>query len=150
MLYMFSSRCLLITVLTISFLNLQTSTAYLSREPGDDHRAGEILDVTAQRSVHLVMNDDNTPKLEHSPEESRMADASEDETVYQNKFRLTTICIALSLTVFISALSNTIIATAIPTITAAFDSYEDIGWCSSGELITVSAAHVSRPKIHMY
>ena len=96
------------------------------------------------------MEDDRTSKLHESTENAAGVDAGEDGTIYQDKLRLTTICIALSLTVFISALSNTIIATAIPTITAAFDSYEDIGWYSSGELITVRATRPSQSRIWMY
>ena len=68
---------------------------------------------------------------------------TEDESMYPSGLRLATICLALSTAVFIAALSNTIIATAIPRITDAFDSYDDIGWYSSGELITVSASPVA-------
>ena len=59
------------------------------------------------------------------------------EPVYPTGVRLALICLALCATVFLVALSNTIIATAIPSITSAFDSYSDVGWYSSGEFITV-------------
>ncbi|KAK4546951.1 hypothetical protein LTR36_001683 [Oleoguttula mirabilis] len=67
------------------------------------------------------------------------APGGDDNTVYPTGARLALLCIALCSSVFIVALSNTIISTAIPTITSVFNSYDDIGWYSSGELITACA-----------
>jgi MFS family permease len=66
-------------------------------------------------------------------------DDEEDEAAYPTGTGLLFLCIALVVSVFIVALSNTIIATAVPTITSAFNSYKDIGWYSAGELITATA-----------
>ncbi len=46
--------------------------------------------------------------------------------------------IALCMSVFLVALDNTIITTAIPKITDDFDSLDDIGWYGSGKSLHVS------------
>nr|GAT55040.1 major facilitator superfamily transporter [Mycena chlorophos] len=65
--------------------------------------------------------------------------ASEDDIVYPEGLKLTLITIALCLAVFLVALDNTIIATAIPKITAQFDSLDDVGWYGSAYLLTTAA-----------
>ena len=60
-----------------------------------------------------------------------------DESAYPHGIRLAVIIAALAMNVFIVALSNTIIATAIPTVASAFEAFDDIAWYSSSELITV-------------
>ena len=46
--------------------------------------------------------------------------------------------IALCMSVFLVALDNTIITTAIPKITDDFNSLDDIGWYGSGKSLHVS------------
>ncbi|OGM45261.1 hypothetical protein ABOM_006457 [Aspergillus bombycis] len=57
-------------------------------------------------------------------------------SVYPSGLKLALIFWALCLTVFLVALDQTIIATAIPTITSQFHSVEDIGWYGSIFLLT--------------
>lgn len=52
--------------------------------------------------------------------------------------------IALCLSVFLVALDNTIIATAIPKITTQFNSLNDVGWYGSGER-TIPASLLAKP-----
>ena len=57
--------------------------------------------------------------------------SSVEETAYPTGIKLLAITIALCLAVFLVALDQTIIATAIPRITDEFDSVQDIGWYGS-------------------
>jgi len=52
----------------------------------------------------------------------------DEEIVYPNGLVLAAIVLALCLAVFLVALDQTIIATAIPRITDRFQSVKDIGW----------------------
>jgi len=54
-----------------------------------------------------------------------------EEIVYPKGFKLVAIVLALCLAVFLVALDQTIIATAIPRITDRFNSVSDIGWYGS-------------------
>ena len=63
----------------------------------------------------------------------------EDEIEYPSGVKLFVISIALCLSVFLVALDNTIIATAIPKITDRFNSLGDVGWYGSAYLLTTCA-----------
>lgn len=56
----------------------------------------------------------------------------EDGSEYPSGLRLGLISLALCLSVFLMALDNSIIATAIPKITDKFHSLGDVGWYGSG------------------
>lgn len=60
----------------------------------------------------------------------------EDGVEYPKALELGLITLALCLSVFLMALDNSIIATAIPKITDQFQSIPDIGWYGSGKLAT--------------
>ncbi|KAF8176729.1 major facilitator superfamily domain-containing protein [Mycena galopus ATCC 62051] len=55
----------------------------------------------------------------------------ETEDDFPRGFKLVILMVALSLAMFLVALDNTIIATAIPKITDQFDSLQDVGWAIS-------------------
>lgn len=63
----------------------------------------------------------------------------DDEVIYPTGLKLFLISIALCLSVFLVALDNTIIATAIPKITDRFQSLNDVGWYASSYLLTTCA-----------
>ena len=63
----------------------------------------------------------------------------EDEVIYPSGLKLAIITLALCLSIFLVALDNTIIATAIPTITNRFNSLGDVGWYGSAYLLTTCA-----------
>ncbi|KAI1125926.1 MFS general substrate transporter [Nemania abortiva] len=63
----------------------------------------------------------------------------EDGTEYPTGLKLGLISLALCLSVFLIALDNSIIATAIPAITDAFHSLPDVGWYGSAYLLTTAA-----------
>ncbi|KAF3162784.1 hypothetical protein TWF225_008059 [Orbilia oligospora] len=63
----------------------------------------------------------------------------EEETVYPGRLKVILITIGLMLAVFLVALDQTIIATAIPRITDRFQSIRDIGWYGSAYFLTGTA-----------
>ncbi len=71
----------------------------------------------------------------------------EDGSEYPTGVRLALITLALCLSVFLIALDNSIIATAIPTISDAFQSLSDVGWYGSGKhrrsLVSLSGSQLT-------
>lgn len=63
-------------------------------------------------------------------------DEATSTPVYPQRWTLWMIMVALALTVFCVALDNTIISTAIPSITDQFHSLDDVGWYGSVYLLT--------------
>ncbi|KAK3713676.1 hypothetical protein LTR37_008370 [Vermiconidia calcicola] len=66
-------------------------------------------------------------------------DTTNDDDKYLTGLPLVVLLVAVLAAVFIVALSNTIISTAIPTLTTVFNSYDDIAWYTSGEQLTATA-----------
>jgi len=62
-----------------------------------------------------------------------------DEIAYPSGSRVVIIITALCLAVFLVALDQTIIATAIPRITDRFNSIADIGWYGSVSFFSIQA-----------
>lgn len=75
---------------------------------------------------------------------------AEDLTKYPHGFKLVTLIIALCLAVFLVALDQTIIATAIPKITDRFNSISDIGWYGSAYFLTSTALQPSFGRIYKF
>ena len=74
----------------------------------------------------------------------------DDESKYLTGFPLIILTIGLCLTTFVIALDNTIIATAIPRITTAFNSLGDVGWYGSSYLLTTCSLQPSFGKVYTY
>ncbi|KAJ7499726.1 DHA14-like major facilitator [Mycena latifolia] len=66
-------------------------------------------------------------------------DDSEEPVEYPEGLKLGLISLALCLSVFLVALDNTILATAIPKITDQFQSLDDVAWYGSAYLLTTAA-----------
>lgn len=79
--------------------------------------------------------DDNS----HKDGDSESEEDEEDDDKYVTGIPLALLTVSLLATVFIVALSNTIISTAIPTLTSVFNSYNDIAWYTSAEALTATA-----------
>jgi MFS family permease len=69
---------------------------------------------------------------------------------YPSGLKLTTIMVGLCLAVFLVALDNTIIVTAIPAITDAFHALSDIGWYGSAYLLTTCAFQLLYGKLYTH
>jgi hypothetical protein len=74
----------------------------------------------------------------------------EEEIEYPTGAKLAFISFALSLSVFLMALDNTILATAIPRITDVFDALDDIGWYASSYLLTSCAFTLIWGKLYTF
>jgi len=64
---------------------------------------------------------------------------NDDDVTYPHGLKLALVTLSLCLAVFLVALDNTIIATAIPKITDQFNSLSDVGWYGSSYLLTTCA-----------
>ncbi|GAP91503.1 putative DHA14-like major facilitator [Rosellinia necatrix] len=74
----------------------------------------------------------------------------EDGSDYPTGVKLGLISLALCLSVFLIALDNSIIATAIPAITNAFHSLPDVGWYGSAYLLTTAALQLLFGKLYTF
>jgi hypothetical protein len=80
------------------------------------------------------------PQLASPTTATEDAQPPDNDPQPRTPFRTATILIALYLTLFIAALDQTIIATAIPTITASLDSASGYTWIGGAYLIANAAA----------
>jgi hypothetical protein len=70
-------------------------------------------------------------KDEEAPKGQNLPAKNESEIDYPTGFKLFVIIFALGIALFLVALDQTIVATAIPRITDRFNSVLDIGWYGS-------------------
>jgi EmrB/QacA subfamily drug resistance transporter len=77
-------------------------------------------------------------------------DPPPDEVVYPTGIKLATVSLALCLAVFLVALDNTIIATAIPRITDQFKALDDVGWYASAYLLTTCSFQLLFGKFYTF
>ncbi|KAI0137054.1 putative efflux pump [Xylariales sp. AK1849] len=80
----------------------------------------------------------------------REVQTREDGTEYPTGLKLGLISLALCLSVFLMALDNAIIATAIPKISDAFHSLSDVGWYGSAYLLTTAALQLLFGKFYTF
>jgi len=73
---------------------------------------------------------------------------TDDEVVYPTGAKVVLILAALCMSVFLVALDQTIISTAIPKITDEFSSIGDIGWYGSSYLLTTTALQPTFGRIY--
>ncbi|KAH7310179.1 MFS multidrug transporter [Rhexocercosporidium sp. MPI-PUGE-AT-0058] len=73
-----------------------------------------------------------------------------DEVKYPGGYQLLLICVAICLAIFLVALDNSIIATAIPKITADFHSLPDVGWYASAYLLTTCSFELMFGKFYTF
>ncbi|KAJ4291393.1 MFS sugar transporter [Collariella sp. IMI 366227] len=96
-------------------------------DDGKTSAAGDQTDIDVATSTSKT-----GPKLETTT-------TREDGAEYPTGLTLGLIVLALCLSVFVMALDNSIIATAIPKITDQFHSLPDVGWYGSAYLLTTAA-----------
>ncbi|KAK8137910.1 major facilitator superfamily transporter [Apiospora sp. TS-2023a] len=82
--------------------------------------------------------------------DAKKVDLREDGTEYPNGVKLYLIMVAICLAVFLMALDNAIIATAIPKITDEFHSLPDVGWYGSAYLLTAAALQLLFGKLYTF
>lgn len=112
-----------------------SSVSSLEKEPVPVTNDATNLPTSTLDEKHEV---DEKKAMTHEEIEAERNDG-EDEAVYPGGVKLAIIVVALCLSVFLVALDNTIIATAIPKITDEFNSLGDVGWYASSYLLTTCA-----------
>jgi hypothetical protein len=95
----------------------------------------------------IPSKEDTSVKLELQ-EEVDPASLDGEEASYPHGLKLYVILAALCLSVFLVALDQTIIATAIPKITDQFNSIQDIGWYGSAYLLTTTTLQPTFGRIY--
>ncbi|KAI9697587.1 MAG: hypothetical protein M1836_004537 [Candelina mexicana] len=120
----------------------EASTAVPSDNPSTDNMAKETP--TPVDASQTALDTAALPDGEKLVESSGLGEAAaldkiSEEPEYPTTFRLAIITVALCLSVFLVALDNTIIATAIPKITDHFNALDDVGWYGSAYLLTTCA-----------
>ncbi|ETI26875.1 hypothetical protein G647_09974 [Cladophialophora carrionii CBS 160.54] len=98
--------------------------------------AGEHVQIQRTKSYNSVIS---APGVE-----------DDDAIIYPGGLKLALITLALCLSVFLVALDNTIIATAIPKITDHFKSLGDVGWYGSAYLLTTCALQLFFGKLYTF
>ncbi|KAJ6487610.1 major facilitator superfamily domain-containing protein [Mycena sanguinolenta] len=76
--------------------------------------------------------------------------ASEFDDDFPHGLKLMVLLVALCFAVFLVALDNTIIATAIPKITDQFKSLDDVGWYGSSYLLAISSTQLLFGKFYTF
>ncbi len=98
-----------------------------------------------------IQEDGEISALEKTPiEEAEALDKLSDEPEYPQGAKLGIIIASLCLSVFLMALDNTIIATAIPKITDHFKALDDVGWYGSAYLLTTCAFQLFFGKLYTF
>ncbi|KAK4096469.1 MFS general substrate transporter [Parathielavia hyrcaniae] len=136
----------------LSALESELPTLAPSRESVTDSAAGEQTDVEMGSTGPAETASRADPADEKHDPLARQATATsktgkplsqtptrEDGAEYPTGMKLSLIVLALCLSVFVMALDNSIIATAIPKITDDFKSLADVGWYASSYLLTTAA-----------
>jgi hypothetical protein len=90
----------------------------------EDTKAPKAIDQSDMDSPPTRVKDETIA----TEKESQAKQDEEDDMQYPHGLKLFVILAALCLAVFLVALDQTIIATAIPKITDHFNSIKDIGW----------------------
>ncbi|KAF3030551.1 hypothetical protein E8E15_007924 [Penicillium rubens] len=91
-----------------------------------------------------------TEKAELSAEHPAGGPTTCEGTQYPKGPQLALITLALCLGVFLVALDNSIIATAIPKITGQFHSLDDVGWYGSAYLLTTASLQLLFGKFYTF
>ncbi|KZP00729.1 MFS general substrate transporter [Calocera viscosa TUFC12733] len=86
----------------------------------------------------------------NAPEEMCVLDSSKEEEEYPSGLRMLAIVTAAAVSIFLSSLDMTIVATAIPRITDEFQSLDDVGWYGSAFFLTLASFQSTWGKIFKY
>jgi EmrB/QacA subfamily drug resistance transporter len=122
----------------------QATLSQSSQETDTDEKP--VIDDSHSVSNVQDEKDNTTVEKEAEAEEA----TEQDEPEYPTGVKLTIIIAALALAVFLMALDNTIIATAIPKITDHFNSLTDVGWYGSAYLLTTCALQLFFGKLYTF
>ncbi|TFK98761.1 MFS transporter [Pterulicium gracile] len=114
-------------------------------QPGTNKPSEKPIDGQVKETEAGANTSSTSSEKEH---DSPDADDDQMEVQYVGGAKLILITIGLCLALFTVALDNTIIATAIPTITTRFNSLNDVGWYGSSYLLTMTSLQPTFGKIY--
>ena len=107
------------------------STAVPSQQPSELHSEKESRTPSIKSNISQEISGADKQEIETTAEKEMKADDKlSEEPDYPGGIKLATLIVALCLAVFLVALDNTIIATAIPRITDQFHALNDVGYAS--------------------
>jgi MFS family permease len=109
--------------------------------PSTDSKRTPAQDEVKDHPV-VSTTDDNSTKPDPPIEK--------DNREYISGYRLWLLVTGLLLTVFIMMLDTSILSTAIPYVTNAFDTIDDIGWYGAGYLVATSSLQPLSGRIYTY
>ncbi|OXV05252.1 hypothetical protein Egran_06980 [Elaphomyces granulatus] len=119
-----------------------------SQLPMEEYSVNEKLSTQQDPNANGSSTEDGSnPPVDIPKGETEKAEAEED-VEYPGAWKATIIVMALFLSIFLVALDQTIIGTAIPKITDQFNSIPDIGWYGSAYFLTSTALQPSFGKIY--
>ncbi|KAL1853595.1 MFS sugar transporter [Diaporthe australafricana] len=137
----------------------------MEKEKAQTPRPDSSADVYHHVDINVKEKQDGASEAPHAPapdlvhtlsrvataaSELRRTETRQDGSEYPSGLKLTLITIALCLAVFLMALDNSIIATAIPKITDQFHSLDAVGWYGSAYLLTTAALQLLFGKFYSY
>ncbi|CAK5276004.1 unnamed protein product [Mycena citricolor] len=96
------------------------------------------------------LEEEGLPLIEEKREHEEKADEQYESCEYLSGAKLIVLMFALGLSVFLVALDNTIIDTAVPSITDTFHSLSDVGWYSSSYLLTTASTQLLFGKLYTH
>ena len=136
--------------------NLDHSTTATAVRPSSE--ATSAMHLEKETQVSQASSDSNPlheaggqSDIEKTPiEEAEALEKLSDEPEYPTGAKLAIIVASLCLSVFLMALDNTIIATAIPKITDHFKALNDVGWYGSAYLLTTCAFTLFFGKLYTF
>jgi EmrB/QacA subfamily drug resistance transporter len=128
--------------------NADPETQAALSESSQETETGDKPVINDSHSVSNAQDekDKTAPEKEAEAEEA----TEQDQLEYPTGMKLAVIIAALALAVFLMALDNTIIATAIPKITDHFNSLTDVGWYGSSYLLTTCALQLFFGKLYTF
>lgn len=124
-----------------------TETSLGDTKPEQEGMEAPKMDSQEESKEVSTEKDDKKGGTEKEGEASKVAIDDED-IEYPHGPKLWVILAALCLAVFLVALDQTIISTAIPKITDHFKSIQDIGWYGSSYLLTATALQPTFGRIY--
>jgi hypothetical protein len=111
-------------------------------------RMQEVKEDESELSSEKQNGTDIIPASSDDIEKPADNPTADDEIQYPTGARIVLILSALCAAVFLVALDQTIISTAIPKITDEFNSIGDIGWYGSSYLLTTTALQPTFGRIY--
>lgn len=127
----------------------EPNTESTSEEEKADHPQNGIVTENYTKHEHGDA-DEKTAQQRGNGAADDTVDEQNNESKYPGGAKLVVLTFGLCMAIFVVALDNTIIATAIPKITTVFNSLNDVGWYGSSYLLTTTSLQPSFGKVYAY